>query len=190
MRVIAGIAKGHKLKAPAGDTTRPPLDRQKEALFSMLGDSVAGARVLDLYAGSGSYGIEALSRGAASAVFVDSSAPALSAVRDNLRHTKLTEKSIVTRENVVTFLAQADGKDTSYDLIFLDPPFRIGMVDLAAVFEALLRGNLLSEKGLVVLRLYAKKKPPDQPGFSMTKNRAYGDSRFLFYKAVAKGRIT
>ncbi|MFH1736952.1 MAG: RsmD family RNA methyltransferase, partial [Actinomycetota bacterium] len=94
LRVIAGIAKGHKLKAPPGITTRPPLDRQKEALFSMLGDSVAGARVLDLYAGSGSYGIEALSRGAASAVFVDSSAPALSAVRDNLRHTKLTEKSI------------------------------------------------------------------------------------------------
>ncbi len=182
MRVISGVAKGHKLKAPPGDGTRPPLDRHKEALFSMLGESIVGARVLDLFAGSGSLGIEALSRGAVNAVFVDNEEDAVATIRDNLDHTKFSDMGIVTRENVVTFLAREAARQTSYDLIFLDPPFRIDMVDLAAVFEALHRGNLVSHKGLIVLRLYSKMEPPDRPGFSQTKNRAYGDSRLLFYK--------
>jgi 16S rRNA (guanine966-N2)-methyltransferase len=187
LRVIAGIAKGHKLKAPAGDVTRPPLDRQKEALFSMLGERVEGADVLDLYAGSGSYGIEALSRGAESAVFVDSAPEAAAAVNDNLAHTKLAHKAIVIRDNVITFLAKNAAAGASYDLIFLDPPFRIDMIDLAAVFEALLKGNLVRGEGLVVLRLFSKIEPPDRPGFSSTKNRAYGDSRFLFYEVERIG---
>jgi 16S rRNA (guanine966-N2)-methyltransferase len=187
MRVIAGIAKGHKLQAPAGDATRPPLDRQKEALFSMLGDRVEGADVLDLYAGSGSFGIEALSRGAGSAVFVDSSPEAEAAAQDNLAHTKLADKGSVIRNNVITFLARNAAVGASYDLIFLDPPFRIDMIDLAAVFEALLKGNLVRGDGLVVLRLFSKMEPPDRPGFSTTKNRAYGDSRFLFYEVERTG---
>jgi 16S rRNA (guanine966-N2)-methyltransferase len=187
MRVIAGIAKGHKLQAPTGDTIRPPLDRQKEALFSMLGERVEGADVLDLYAGSGSYGIEALSRGAESAVFVDSAPEAVAAAHDNLVHTKLVDKGVLIRDNAVTFLAKNAAAGASYDLIFLDPPFRIDMIDLAAVFEALLKGNLVRAGGLVVLRLFAKIEPPDRPGFSPTKNRAYGDSRFLFYEVERTG---
>lgn len=190
MRVIAGIAKGHKLKAPPGDATRPPLDRQKEALFSMLGERVEGAAVLDLFAGSGSYGIEALSRGAESAVFVDSSPEAAETLKANLEHTKLTDKSSVIRDNVFTFLAKNASAGASYDLIFLDPPFRIDMIDLAAVFEALRKGNLARGNGLVVLRLFSKIEPPDRPGFSLTKNRAYGDSRFLFYEAERTGLTT
>lgn len=187
MRVIAGIAKGHKLKAPAGDATRPPLDRQKEALFSMLGDRVEAAYVLDLYAGSGSFGIEALSRGAAQAVFVDNLEDAAAIVKVNLEHTKLYDKGCVIRDNVVTFLAKEAARGAAYDLIFLDPPFRIDMIDLAAVFEALLKGNLVRSEGLVVLRLFSKIEPPDRPGFSLTKNRAYGDSRFLFYETERTG---
>lgn len=187
MRIIAGIAKGHKLKAPAGDATRPPLDRQKEALFSMLGGRVEEADVLDLFAGSGSYGIEALSRGAGSAVFVDSLPESSVAINSNLAHTKLADKGNVIRDNVITFLAKNAAAGASYDLIFLDPPFRIDMIDLAAVFEALLKGNLVRTGGLVVLRLFTKIEPPDRPGFSSTKNRAYGDSRFLFYEAERTG---
>jgi len=187
LRVIAGIAKGHKLKAPPGDATRPPLDRQKEALFSMLGEQVEEADVLDLFAGSGSFGIEALSRGAKSAVFIDSSPEAAETVRDNLAHTKMIDKGIVIRDNVITFLAKNAAAGASYDLIFLDPPFRIDMVDLSAVFEALLKGNLVRAGGLVVLRLFSKIEPPDRPGFSPTKNRAYGDSRFLFYEVERTG---
>lgn len=187
MRVIAGIAKGHKLKTPAGDATRPPLDRQKEALFSMLGGRVEEADVLDLYAGSGSFGIEALSRGAKSAVFVDSSPEAAEVVHNNLEHTKLTDRGSMIRDNAVVFLARNASVGASYDLIFLDPPFRIDMIDLAAVFEALRKGNLVRAGGLVVLRLFSKIEPPDRPGFSLTKNRAYGDSRFLFYEAERNG---
>jgi len=182
MRVIAGLAKGHKLVAPPGATTRPPLDRQKEALFSMLGDRVEDARVLDLYAGSGSFGIEALSRGAKSAVFVDNSDEAIEAVRANLAHTKQTDISSVIRDNVNIFLTKEAARNAAYDLIFLDPPFRIDMIDLAAVFEVLHKGNIAGKSGLIVLRLYSKTEPPDWPGFSQTKNRAYGDSRLLFYE--------
>lgn len=186
MRVIAGTARGHKLIAPEGDTTRPPLDMQKEALFSMLADTVAEANVLDLFSGSGSMGIEALSRGARSAVFVDNSDAAADAAQANLAHTKFTDKSRVIRENVVTFLKREASSHTVYDLIFLDPPFRIDMIDLAAVFEVLCDGNLAGNDGLIVLRLYSRIEPPDWPGFSEIKNRAYGDSRLLFYRP--KGR--
>jgi 16S rRNA (guanine966-N2)-methyltransferase len=182
VRVIAGLAKGHKLIAPDGDTTRPPLDAQKEALFSMLGDRVVGARVLDLFAGSGSFGIEALSRGADSAVFVDGSEDAVAAAKVNLAHTKLTDKARVTRENVLTFLQREGVLGAVYDLIFLDPPFRIDVNDLAAVFEVLSDGNLVDDEGVVVLRLQTKIAAPERPGFEEVKNRAYGDSRLLFYK--------
>lgn len=189
MRVIAGLAKGHKLAAPVGDTTRPPLDRQKEALFSILGDVVVDARVLDLFAGSASIGIEALSRGAENAVFVDVSADAAAAANANLAHTKLADKARVTRENVVTFLEREAVLGAVYDLIFLDPPFRIDVNDLAAVFEVLRYGNLVADDGLLVLRLQAKIAPPERPGFREVKNRAYGDSRLLFYKPIKGGKV-
>lgn len=186
MRVIAGTARRHKLVAPKGDNTRPPLDRQKEALFSILADEVVGAKVIDLFAGSGSMGIEALSRGAESAVFADNSPEAEEAIRANLAHTKLTDKGRVIRENVVTFLRREAAGNAVYDLIFLDPPFRIDMIDLAAIFEVLRDGNLASKDGLVVLRLYSRIDPPDWPGFSEIKNRAYGDSRLLFYRPTGR----
>ncbi len=170
--------------APEGDATRPPLDRQKEALFSMLTDAVVDRRVLDLYAGSGSMGIEALSRGAREAVFVDLSEDAVTAVKANLAHTKLTDKARVTRQNVVTFLEREAVLGSVYDLIFLDPPFRIDVNDLAAVFEVLRNGNLVADEGLLVLRLQTKIVPPERPGFREVKNRAYGDSRLLFYKPI------
>ena len=186
MRVIAGLARGHKLVAPEGDTTRPPLDRQKEALFSMLADTVIGANVLDLYAGSASMGIEALSRGAKQAVFVDLSEAAVAAAKANLAHTKLTDKARVTRENEVTFLEREAVLGSVYDLIFLDPPFRIDVNDLAAVFEVLRNGNLVADEGLLVLRLQSKIAPPERPGFREVKNRAYGDSRLLFYRPFGR----
>jgi 16S rRNA (guanine(966)-N(2))-methyltransferase RsmD len=184
MRVITGLAKGHKLVAPAGDGTRPPLDRQKEALFSMLAGAVEDARVLDLFAGSGSFGIEALSRGAASAVFVDSSPEAEAALKTNLEHTKLLGLSHLIRDNVISYLKKNASPEAPYDLIFLDPPFRIDDSDLAAVFETLRQGGYARANSTIVLRLYAKREPADWPGFSQTKNRAYGDSRFMFYQAV------
>ena len=121
MRVIAGAHRGRRLQAPRGDATRPTSDRVREALFSILGD-VTGLTVLDLFAGSGALGIEALSRGAGPAVFVERAAPALTALRGNLDALGL--EAHVHRGDARAFLRDASSAGRSYDLVFLDPPYR------------------------------------------------------------------
>lgn len=123
MRVIAGRWGGRRLQAPPGAATRPTSDRVREALFSVLGERVAGARVLDLFAGSGALGLEALSRGAARATFVDSAPAALKAVRANLA--ALGAEAEVRRSDARRFLVGASAARSEYDLIFLDPPYRL-----------------------------------------------------------------
>jgi 16S rRNA (guanine966-N2)-methyltransferase len=122
MRVVAGLYGGRRLVAPPGSATRPTSDRVREALFSVLGADVRGARVLDLYAGSGALGIEALSRGAASAVFVDHSAKAVAAIRTNLD--ALGIDAPVHRMQARAALRPPPGGAAAYDLVFLDPPYR------------------------------------------------------------------
>src|ERR671914_2355707 len=123
MRVIAGRFGGRRLAAPPGAATRPTSDRVREALFSILGERVAGARVLDLFAGSGALGIEALSRGAAEATFVDTAAPAIRTVRANLD--ALGAAAEVRRADARRFLGAASADARQYDLVFLDPPYRL-----------------------------------------------------------------
>ena len=122
MRVVAGRFGGRRLVAPPGDATRPTSDRVREALFSVLGASVEGARVLDLYAGSGALGIEALSRGAADAVFVDRAQPAIEAIRTNLAALEIEAE--VWRMQAQKALRTASARADAYDLVFLDPPYR------------------------------------------------------------------
>jgi 16S rRNA (guanine966-N2)-methyltransferase len=123
MRIIGGAWGGRRLQAPPGDATRPTSDRVREALFSILGDRVAGARVLDLFAGSGALGLEALSRGAAEATFVDSAPAAVRALRANLD--ALGAQGVVRRQDVLRFLDGARSQARDYDLVFLDPPYRL-----------------------------------------------------------------
>lgn len=181
MRVIAGIAKGHKLKAPRGLRVRPPLDRIKESLFNILGDRVQGARVLDLYAGSGSLGIEALSRGSEAATFVDSNMAAIQAIRENLVKTGLRDEVRVLRDRVTAAVRKLAREGQGFDLIFLDPPFKISLIELNTVFKSL-AGDLVKEKGTVVLRLSTRRVPLEPPGFQVETNRVYGDSRLLIYR--------
>jgi 16S rRNA (guanine966-N2)-methyltransferase len=123
MRVIAGRWGGRRLQAPPGAATRPTSDRVREALFSVLGERVQDARVLDLFAGSGALGIEALSRGAAAATFVDSAPAALKALRANLEALGADAES--RRQDARRFLVSASGAAREYDLVFLDPPYRL-----------------------------------------------------------------
>src|SRR5919198_6604295 len=123
MRVISGRWGGRRLQAPAGAATRPTSDRVREALFSILADRVGGARVLDLFAGSGALGIEALSRGAAEATFVDSAPAAIRAIKANLE--ALGAQAEVRRADARRFLSGASGEARQYDLVFLDPPYRL-----------------------------------------------------------------
>lgn len=138
MRVISGSARGLKLISPPGLDTRPTLDRVKEALFSMLTPVLRGAAVLDLFAGSGALGIEALSRGSDSAVFVDNSKEAEAAVRKNLENSRFGEKARFVGGDALSFLNSC--KD-SFDVIFMDPPYGGGL------YEKVL--TLIDEKGLL-----------------------------------------
>jgi 16S rRNA (guanine(966)-N(2))-methyltransferase RsmD len=119
MRIITGTAKGKKLKTPI-QGTRPLTDRIKTSIFDLVRDFIPNSNVLDLYAGSGSFGIEALSRGATSAIFVDTAKKAIDCIKENLLNTKLHEKAKVIKAKVNDFLVQTPEK---FDLIFLDPPF-------------------------------------------------------------------
>ena len=148
MRVIAGKAKGHQLKALEGDSTRPVTDRVKESIFNIIQFNIEDKTVLDLFAGTGSLGIEALSRGAKKAVFSDENAKAISIIRENLKHTKLNEQASVHCIDYKNFLNTYD-KD-KFDLIFLDPPYGKGMIEPA--IKELKQKNLLHFDAIIVAK--------------------------------------
>ena len=144
MRVITGKARGVQLKTPDGMTTRPTADRVKEALFSIIQFEIPGAKVLDLFGGTGQLGIEALSRGAKSAVFVDAGEPACRLIRENLRRTKLESDAKVVRSDYLEYLKRS--RDT-FNIIFLDPPYAAGLVPPCL---ALLHDRKLLAAGAIV----------------------------------------
>jgi 16S rRNA (guanine966-N2)-methyltransferase len=170
MRVIAGQWGGRRLVAPAGAATRPTSDRVREALFSVLGDRVVDARVLDLFAGSGALGIEALSRGAAEATFVDSAPAAVKAVRANLE--ALGAQAEVRRADARAFLRGASGEGRHYDLVFLDPPYRLAERLGRELSEAL--PAVLARGGLVVSE--SDRRSPLDLDLTPTDERRYGDT--------------
>jgi len=128
MRVITGTARGMRLFTLEGDSVRPTTDKVKEAMFSIIQFEIEGRRVLDLFAGSGQLGIEALSRGAKSAHFVDESREAVSVINKNLEKTKLKELSTVSHTDSITFISSTD---RTFDLFFLDPPYGKGLIEKA-----------------------------------------------------------
>jgi len=170
VRVIAGQWGGRRLQAPRGDAIRPTSDRVREALFSVLGAQVDGARVLDLFAGSGALGLEALSRGAAEATFVDSAAAAIRAVRANLE--ALGGEAVVRRADARRFLGAASEAARQYDLVFLDPPYRLaGRLgnELTAALPAVLA------PGATVVSESDRRVPLDL-GLPLHDERRYGDT--------------
>jgi 16S rRNA (guanine(966)-N(2))-methyltransferase RsmD len=170
MRVIAGQWGGRRLQAPPGADTRPTADRVREALFSVLGTRVEGARVLDLFAGSGALGIEALSRGAAEATFVERAGPALKAIRANLE--ALGADAPVRRTDALRFLGTASAAARQYDLVFLDPPYglagRLGR-ELTASLPAVLA------PGAVVV-VESDRRAPLELELPVHDERRYGDT--------------
>jgi len=173
MRVVAGEYGGRRLQAPAGRATRPTADRVREALFSMLGD-VSGDRVLDLYAGSGALGIEALSRGAGQADFVDSARSAVDVIRRNLAELGL--EGTVHRRDALSWLAQAGG-GRSYDLVFCDPPYA-SAVRLAEPLSECLPA-LLNESARIVTE--SDKRHPLELSLPLVRERSYGDTRIAIH---------
>ena len=171
MRVVAGLYRGRRLVAPPGDATRPTSDRVREALFSVLGQgSIEGARVLDLFAGSGALGIEALSRGAAEAVFVDRAPAAIKAVRANLD--ALGIEADVRRLDALAALRTASARAEAYDLVFLDPPYRRAAELGRALSEAL--PAVLAPGARVVTE--SDRREPLELVLAVTDERRYGDT--------------
>lgn len=185
VRVISGSAGGLFLKTPKGGFVRPTMDRVKSALFSIIGPRIEGAAVLDLYAGTGGLGIEALSRGAGSVVFVDSDARAVAAVEENLTRTGLSGPSArVVRADAIRYVQRGAGASGPFDIIFADPPYaqKPGDFDpgLALAHDPALRG-ILAPGGLFVLeRRTGEENIPVPAGLAIRDVRAYGRTTLLF----------
>ena len=175
MRVIAGTYRGRTLKAPPGDATRPTSDRVREALFSILTTQTPGARVLDLFAGSGALGLEALSRGADSVTFVDDAQPAIKAIHANLQ--ALSATATVKRNDALRFLSAASSSGAQYDLVFLDPPYRHAERLAPPLSEAL--PAVLAPGAVVVAE--SDKRAPLTLTLPLTDERRYGDTLIRIY---------
>ena len=180
MRVITGKARGIQLKTPEGLTTRPTADRVKEALFSIIQFEIPGARVLDLFGGTGQLGIEALSRGAKSATFVDAGEPACRLIRENLRRTRLEAEGRVVRSDYLDYLKRCREE---YDIILLDPPY--AEVFLENALKQIAEIDILQSGGIIVAeRPLGKELPWEFEGFTRSKDYKYGKTLLTIYRKV------
>ena len=178
MRVISGKARGVTLKTPDGMKTRPTADRVKEALFSIIQFELPGKRILDLFGGTGQLGIEALSREAKSAVFVDAGDDACRLIRENLRRTKLEQDAKVVKSDYLAYLDRCREK---YDIIFLDPPY--AEVFLENALKRITEIDILQSGGIIVAeRPSGKELPWDFPGYTRSKDYKYGNTILTIYR--------
>jgi 16S rRNA (guanine966-N2)-methyltransferase len=180
MRIIAGKAGRIAIKVPSA-VARPTTDFVRQAIFSILGERVDGARVLDLFAGSGAIGLEALSRGASSCVFVDEHRQACSVIAENLTKARLDGGRVVKAE----VLSHLKRDSATYDLIFADPPYWKYHGDKDHVGDLLKSGLLvprLAPGGVLIAEVSANQKSPEGEGFSLTDRREYGSSAILIYE--------
>ena len=178
MRVITGKARGVALKTPEGLNTRPTADRVKEALFSIIQFDIPNARVLDLFAGTGQLGIEALSRGAKSAVFIDGQEDACKLVRENLKRTKLEQFAKVIRSDYALFLKNC--KET-FDLILLDPPYQEKFLENA--LNLITEIDILQSGGIIVTeRPVEKELEFEFPGYSRSKDYHYAKTILTLFR--------
>jgi 16S rRNA (guanine966-N2)-methyltransferase len=180
-RVIAGTARGIRLAAP-GPATRPFGDRVKQTLFAVLDPDLRDSRVLDLFAGSGAAGIEALSRGARSATFVESDRAAARVIGDNLRRTHLDARAIVVRADAIAWLAARAAGNGPWDVAILDPPYAETDL-LARALEALGRPGVVAPGGRVVAKHFWRDGPPARIGLlASERERRFGETALTFYR--------
>jgi 16S rRNA (guanine966-N2)-methyltransferase len=185
LRVISGTAGGLLLKSPKRHALRPTQDRIRGVVFSSLAEKIPGARVLDLYAGTGSFGIEALSRGAERAVFVEQDREAVDCIRENLRHCKLTGGDVRQSDA----LAYLDQPGEAFDLIFADPPYdkKPGPLNghpLLAKFA-----QRLCAKGLIVWEHFASQQIDETPEWSILRHRTYGETGLTFFQPNSEKKV-
>lgn len=181
MRVISGLAKGRPLKAVPGNTTRPTTDKVKEALFSIIGPYFDGERALDLFAGTGGLGIEALSRGAAHAVFVDTNPRSVEVVRRNLDAAKLADRAEVYRNDARKAIKALERKGSPFDLIFLDPPYAV--TDCDELLREMAERGLTAGGAVAVVEHASEVGYPERfGGYSRVRHATYGETALSVYR--------
>ena len=187
MRVIAGSARSMPLRTVKGMNVRPTTDRTKETLFNILQFRIPGCRFLDLYAGSGSIGIEALSRGAELACFVERDRKIQNLIEENLRFTKLIDRARIIKGDVQSVLPLLESEQHPFDIIFMDPPF---LKDLEKETLTFLSGSsLLAEDGIIVVEAHPKTDFSylEELGFEVVKHKIYSLSSHIFLTPIRKG---
>ncbi|MDQ7793687.1 MAG: 16S rRNA (guanine(966)-N(2))-methyltransferase RsmD [bacterium] len=186
MRVIAGQARGLRLAAPRGRQVRPTSDRVRESLFNILGARVPGADVLDLFAGSGSVGVEALSRGARAAVFVELDPHAVAAIRRNLAHTGQAAAGEVRLQHSLVAVRQLGRQGRRFSVIFMDPPYGRNWPRLT--LKVIAGSRILAPGGVAVVEHGRREVPPQQvEDLQLTRQNNYGDTTLSFYEAGDRG---
>ena len=183
MQVIGGQAKGHRLKTPVGDHVRPTPAKVKEALFSILAGRVIGTRFLDLFAGTGGIGIEALSRGADYVDFVEEHPASIKALVKNLNSCGFASHAHIHHQNVITSLCTTLLNDT-FDIIYADPPYHTGILE--ELLPLLGQGDMIKSFGIVIVEHFHKNKLPEQIGLlNCFRTNRYGDTVLSFYNRSA-----
>lgn len=183
MRVVSGALKGRALKAVPGKTTRPTTDKVKEAIFNMIGPYFEGGLALDLFAGSGSLGIEALSRGIECSIFIDKDLKAIQTIRENLENLKLNDCSEVYRTSADQALKAVSKRGLKFRIIFLDPPYK--KQKLESILKVIHEQSLLSTDGVVVCEHSYEVTLPDQVlSLAKTKSEQYGITSVSLYQNV------
>jgi 16S rRNA (guanine(966)-N(2))-methyltransferase RsmD len=178
MRVIAGQAKGKQLKLVPGKGTRPISDRVKEAVFNILVHDVPDSRFLDLFAGTGAVGIEALSQGAAEAVFIEKASKAVRVIRDNLRITGLSSQATILHQDAFKYVPNAQGQ---FDIIYIAPPQYQGLWSQA--LQAVDEHQVLTAHGVIVVQIFPKEfEPLSLQHVALTDQRKYGSTMLCFYE--------
>lgn len=183
MRVIAGSARRLLLKTIDGMDTRPTTDRIKETLFNMISHGLLESTFLDLFAGSGGIGIEALSRGASQAVFVEKNPKAMECVKENLKHTHLADRAETMQMDVISALSRMEGK-YEFDYIFMDPPYDCELEK--RVLEYLAESSLVSEDGIIIVEasLNTQFDYIEDLGYSLIKTKEYKTNKHVFFEKV------
>ncbi|MGO9416013.1 MAG: 16S rRNA (guanine(966)-N(2))-methyltransferase RsmD [Syntrophobacteraceae bacterium] len=178
MRIIAGAFRGRRLHAPKGNRIRPTIDWVREAVFNMIATEVPGAKVLDLFAGTGAMGLEALSRGAHSCFFVDNSAEAVSLIRENVQLCAAQDRSRIIRGPAASAIRRLGSENELFDLIFMDPPYGKGYIEKTLEIV----GAIARDDALVIAEHHIKDKPPLVPVFwRKDRERKYGDTLISVY---------
>lgn len=180
MRVIAGTAKRLQLKTVKGDNTRPTTDRIKETLFNMLQNDIEGCRFLDLFSGSGAIGIEALSRGAKEAVFVENNKEAINCIKENLIFTKLVNSGIVMSYDVMTAISMLEGRNARFDIVFMDPPYNKEIEK--EVLDRLKQSEIIDSDTMIIVEasLNTSFSYLRDMGYELFKEKKYKTNKHMF----------